>query len=69
MRLGRAFLIPFHGLSRADGHVTETFLTAEAFDLVCSFPLLEDLTLNTLYLESDTYMESSPDVTQAHREP
>ena len=60
MRLDRASLIPFHGISHVVRLLNLTFLTAEVFDLVCSFPLLEDLTLNTLYPESDTYRWNPP---------
>ena len=60
MRLNRTSLIPFHGISLAVRSLSLTYLTAEVFDLVCSFPLLEDLTLNTLYPESGTYIWNPP---------
>ena len=60
MRLNRVPLIPFHGLSRSVRSLSLTFGTAEVFDLVCSFPLLEDLTLVTLYPESDAYEWDPP---------
>ena len=60
MRLDRASLTPFHGISLAVRSLHLTYLTAEVFDLVCSFPLLEDLALVTLYPESDTYRWDPP---------
>ena len=60
MRLNRASLIPFHGISLTLRSLDLTYLTAEAFDLVCSFPLLEDLSLSTLYPESDSHRWNPP---------
>ena len=60
MRLNRTSLIPFHGISLAVRSLSLTYLTAEVFDLVCSFPLLEDLALSTLYPESDTHRWNPP---------
>lgn len=53
----QAFLIPFHGLSptvkslHLTSYPSSTFF--EVFDLVCSFPLLEDLALVSFGPESD----------------
>ena len=60
MLLGRASLILFHGLSRALRSLSLTFLPTEVFDLVCSFPLLEDLLLCILHPENDTYIRNPP---------
>ena len=60
MLLGRASLILFHGLSRALRSLSLIFLPTEVFDLVCSFPLLEDLLLCILHPENDTYIRNPP---------
>jgi len=61
MWMNRASFITFHGLSRSVRSLTLTeSLTTEVFDLLCSFPLLEDLALNTLSPESDTYRWNPP---------
>jgi len=52
-RLDQASLIPFHGLSPAVRSLRLDHCTAEVFDLVCSFPLLEDLALINPYPERD----------------
>jgi len=44
--VGRAALVPFYGLSPAVRSLHMAFSTTEVFDLVCSFPLLEDLSLD-----------------------
>ena len=62
MRLNRASLISFHGLSPTLRSLSLTLITAEVFDLVCSFPLLEDLELIALYPESDADRSSTPPV-------
>ena len=43
--LDRASLVPLHGLSPAIRSLYLKYCTTEVFDLVCSFPLLEDLEL------------------------
>ena len=45
---GRAALVPFYGLSHTVRALYLTYSTAEVFDLICSFPLLEDLWLINL---------------------
>jgi len=43
--LDRTSLVPLHGLSPAVRSLHLKYSTNEVFDLVCSFPLLDDLTL------------------------
>jgi hypothetical protein len=38
-------LVPFHGLSPTLKSLSLTFITLEVLDLICSFPLLDDLAL------------------------
>jgi len=52
--VGPEALIPFYGLSPAVRSLRMAHSTAEVFDLICSFPLLEDLELITPSSESDT---------------
>jgi len=51
--LDQASLVPFYGLSPAVSSLRLDYATAEVFDLICSFPLLEDLTLVALSPEGD----------------
>jgi len=46
--VGPAALIPFYGLSPTVRSLRVAHSTAEVFDLICSFPLLEDLALVAL---------------------
>jgi len=48
-RLDRASLIPLYGLSPTIRSLRLTCTTANIFDLICSFPLLEDLALVDLF--------------------
>ena len=50
--MSRTSLVPFHALSPAVRSLRLTSCPAEIFDLVCSFPLLEDLVLDSLHPES-----------------
>ena len=43
--LDRATLVPVHGLSPAVRSLHLKYCTTEVFDLVCSFPLLDDISL------------------------
>ena len=54
VNLDRVSLVPFHALSPAVRSLHLTYFTADVFDLVCSFPLLEDLALHILHPESQT---------------
>ena len=45
-------LVPFHGLSPTVRSLRLTSTSFEVFDLICSFPLLEDLTLTSILPES-----------------
>ena len=51
----RAVLVPFYGFSSAVRSLHLTRSTADVFDLICSLPLLEDLTLHLLYHDSDEW--------------
>ena len=51
--LDRASLVPFHGLSPAVKSLRLDYSTTQVFDLICSFPLLEDLALVDPYHEAD----------------
>ena len=55
-----ASVVPFHGLSPTlrSLHLTATFI--DVFDLVCSFPLLEDLALVLLGSEIETDRWNAP---------
>jgi len=56
LRLVRPFkppLVPFYGLSPVVRSLRLTQFTIGVFDLICSFPLLEDLALILLYPESE----------------
>jgi len=46
-------LIPFYGLSPTVRSLTLTCTTSNVFDLICSFPLLEDLALGAVLPASD----------------
>ena len=48
----QASLVPFHGLSPTVRSLSLILSTTDVFDFICSFPLLEDLTLVTLHPES-----------------
>ena len=50
-----ASLVPFHGLSPALRSLHLTCTSPEVLDLICSFPLLEDLSLAFLGHGSDTW--------------
>ena len=50
--VGRTTLVPFCGLSPTIRSLRLAHCTTEVFDLVCSFPLLEDLALISLSSES-----------------
>ena len=52
--LDRVSLVPFHALSPVVRSLHLTYFTPDVFDLVCSFPLLEDLALHILYPEGQT---------------
>jgi len=51
--LNQASLIPFYRLSPAVRSLHLTYGPFKVFDLICSFPLLEDLALVALYPKSD----------------
>jgi len=59
-RLDQASLVPFYGLSPTlkSLHLAQTH--PGVFDLICSFPLLEDLTLVALLPDIDTARWSTP---------
>jgi len=59
-RLDRASLIPFYGLSPTIRSLHLTRCTVEVFDLISSFPFLEDLALDDLHPESDADGWSAP---------
>ena len=58
--LDRASLIPFHGLSPSIKSLHLTSTTTNIFDLVCSFPLLEDLALVNLHSHGETEGWNNP---------
>ena len=49
----RAFLVPFYGLLPAVRSLRLLYSTSSVFDLICSFPLLEDVALDLPYSEGD----------------
>ena len=51
--MSRATLVQFHGISPAVRSLRLSPPILEAFDLICSFPLLEDLSLIALHPEDD----------------
>ena len=51
-RQDQASLVPFYGLSPTVRSLRLTYTTPEIFDFVCSFPLLEDLSLAGLHPDS-----------------
>jgi len=52
-RMGRTSFIPLYGLSPTVRSLTLTCTTCNVFNLICSFPLLEDLALGTFFPTSD----------------
>jgi hypothetical protein len=58
-------LIPFHGLSPTLRSLSLSDISSEILDFICSFPLLEDLELNSLGLKTDAWNtpSSSPKLT------
>jgi len=56
----RAVLAQFCGLSPTVRSLRLTHSTAEVFDLICSFPLLEDLALINLYSEGGAEVWKAP---------
>ena len=57
---GRRSLVPFHGLLPTVRSLRLSSTPFEIFDLVCSFPLLEDLALNNLLHGNDTDEWAAP---------
>jgi len=60
MRLDRASLVPLHGLSPAVRSLNLTIVPFAVFDLICSFPLLEDLALISLYPKNEAEVWNPP---------
>ena len=60
MRLNRAALAPLYGLSPAVKSLDLSIIPFEVFDLICSFPLLEDLALISLYPKDDAEVWNPP---------
>ena len=56
----KAPLIPFHRLSPTVRSLHLTYTSFEVFDLVCSFPLLEDLPLISTALKSGAVGQNTP---------
>jgi len=67
--MDRTTLLPFYGLSPAIRSLSLIQVSLDAFDLACSFPLLEDLSLVALYPKKDgdgwTIPPTSPKLTGA----
>jgi len=60
IHLDRASLVLLHGLSPAVRSLNLTIVPFEVFDLICSFPLLEDLRLISLDPENDAEVWNPP---------
>jgi len=60
MRLDRAALVPLYELSPVVRSLSLAHSTIEIVDLICSFPLLEDLELRALHPENDADRQKAP---------